>query len=175
MVSSNELVVDSAYKVLRGEMTVPTEAGYCLQLVRLVVEDAFDMHSHEWYNWLTYPVERAPGDDRSPWARDMERSLNAAGMSIAAPTSAPKTIEDRYVPMVELASVTQPGDLLFRWDVAKTKAGTFIGHVGVLLPGGMVLENVSPGSRPNSFRRNVTSLTPLKLFPVTLAVRFTPG
>ena len=171
----NESVVDSAYKVLRGEMTVPTEPGYCLQLTRLIVEDACKLEPWGFYKWRTHPVERADGDDQSPWARDMERSLKLAGMSVAEPTSAPKTTEDRYVPMVELVSVTEPGDLLFRWDVARTKAGTFIGHVGVLLPGGVVLENVSPQSRPNSFKRTVTSLTPLRLFPVTLAVRFNPG
>jgi hypothetical protein len=175
VVSTNELVVDSAYKVLRGEMTVPTEAGYCLQLTRLIVEDACNLEPWGFYKWRTHIVERAPTDDTAPWARDMERSLNAAGMSIAGPMLDPKVREDRYVPMVVLASLVEPGDLLFRWDVARTRAGTFIGHVGILLPGGVVLENVSPGSRPNSFRRNVTSVTPLKFFPVTLAVRFNPG
>jgi len=143
-----------------------------LKLVRLVVEDAYQMPSHKWYEWRTQPVERRPGDDDSPWARDMERSLRLAGMAVALPPENVQKPEDRYIPTVHLASVCEPGDLLFRWDVARTQQGTFIGHVGVLMPGGLVLENVRPTSRLFSLSRGVTVLTPIQHFPVTLAVRF---
>jgi hypothetical protein len=171
---NNAAVVESAYKVLRAELQVPDQAGFCLKLVRLVVEDAYGMRSHEWYKWRTHPVERAPGDDDSPWARDMERSLRLAGMAVALPPENVQKPEDRYVSTLHLASVCEPGDLLFRWDVARTKQGTFVGHVGILMPGGMVLENVSPRSRLYSFTRGVTVLTPVANFPTTLAVRFDP-
>ena len=173
--SVNDRIVESGYRVLRGELTVPRSAGLCLQMVRLVVEDACDLAPYGFYRWRTHVVERAATDDDSPWARDMERSLKAAGMAVAEPTPNPKTREDRYVSMMHLASVAEPGDLLFRWDVAQTRAGTWIGHVGILMPGNLVLENIAPSSRPESFQRQSTSLTPIQNFRVTLAARFLPS
>jgi hypothetical protein len=165
----NERIVESAYKLMRGDLNGPADPGFCLQMVRLVVEDAFQLPSHGWYKWLTHRVERAAGDDTSPWARDMERSMRAGGFAAVGPSEG-----NRYVVRGQLAAACEPGDLLFRWDVAKTKAGTFVGHVGVLLPGQLVLENINPASRACSLVRGSTAVTPLSMFPVTLAVRFAP-
>jgi len=170
MVAGNERVVESAYRLIRGELRAPASAGLCLMLARLVVEDAFGLPSHGWYRWLTHRVEREPGDDTDPWARDMERSLRAGGFGVAEPAAG-----ERYVSSVALAPVCEAGDILFRWDVAKTRQGTFVGHVGILMPGEMVLENIGPASRKRSFFNGPTALTPLSDFPVTLAARFAPG
>jgi len=165
---NNELIVEASYRVMRGQLKVPTRAGFCLQMVRLIVEDAFNMPSHSFYRWKTHMVERAPGDDFDPWARDMERSFRLDGYGVAVPQE-----NSRYLTRLELQSAA-PGDLLFRWDVARTRQGTFIGHVGILMPGGLVLENINPASRPTAMTRDVTALTSLEAFPVTLAARFRP-
>jgi hypothetical protein len=170
VVGGGERTVESAFKLLRGELPAPTRPGLCLQLVRLVVEDAFGLPSHGWYKWMTRRVERAAGDDSDPWARDMERSLRVNEFAVASPAGS-----TRYVTGGQLAAACEPGDLLFRWDVARTAQGTFVGHVGILMPGELVLENVNPNSRPSSLCRGTTALTPLSAFPVTLAARFSPG
>lgn len=161
-------IARAAYGVLRGELAVPEKSGLCLQLVRLVVESAYGMKPHGFYNWLTHPVERLPGDDHDPWARDMERSLREAGMASLLPD------EGRYVSAERLAAGGNPGDLLFRWDTAKNRQGSHVGHVGILLGGGLVLENVNPAYRPGSLVRGATALTPITKFLTTLVVRFVP-
>jgi hypothetical protein len=160
-------VVDSGYRIMRGDLKAPVHSGFCLQLTRIIIEDAYSMKSHAFYNWLTHPVERAAGDDREPWARDMERSLRNAGM-------AKDFGDERYVRPERILGDCEPGVLLFRWDTAPSRAGTFIGHVGVLMPGGMVLENVHPRHRSGSFFRGVTALTPLEEFRVTTVIQFDP-
>lgn len=160
-------VVESAYKVLNGELKGPEHAGYCLQLVRLIVEDAYRMKPYSFYDWRTHPVERDQFDSQEPWARDMERSLRAAGMAISFS-------DERYISQKDILERCESGSLLFRWDTAKSAYGTFIGHVGILMPGGMVLENVNPVHRMNSFFLGVTALTPLKYFRVTTAIWFDP-
>jgi hypothetical protein len=168
-VVNNAAIVESGYKVLRGELGAPSNSGLCLMLTRLIVENAFGLPSHGWYKWRTHVVERAPGDDNDPWARDMERSMREGDFGVLTPPDG-----SRYVTGAQLAAVAEPGDLLFRWDVARTRAGTFIGHVGVLMDGQMVLENINPASRPGSFQLGSTALTPLSMFPVTLVARFAP-
>jgi hypothetical protein len=61
--------------------------------------------------------------------------------------------------------------LLFRWDVAPTKAGTFVGHVGILLEHELVVENINPRFRPEGFNRRNTSVTPLVFYRTTLVAR----
>ena len=161
-------VVESAYKVLNSELKGPEHAGYCLQLVRLIVEDAYGMKPYSFYDWRTHVVEREKLDSREPWARDMERSFRAAGMAIDFG-------DERYVNPASILERCEPGVLLFRWDVAKSQYGTLIGHVGILMPGGMVLENVNPVHRSNSFVRGVTALTPLEDFRVTTVIQFDPS
>jgi hypothetical protein len=165
----NEKVVQAAYDALNGRVTLPTQSGFCLQHTRLIVERAHGLPSHGWYKWRTHIVERAPGDDTSPWARDMERSMRMQDFHIAAPLEG-----NRYLTEEQVAQAI-PGDIVFRWDLYKTKAGTFVGHVGIIMPGGLIYENINPSSRPNSYKLGVNSLTPLKDFPMTLIARFDPA
>lgn len=157
-------VVDSAYKLLRGEIAAPEKPGYCLKLVRLVVEDAYSLGSHGLYRYRSRVVDADKRASRDPYARDMEASLRDQGMAVSQVYDGP------YVDQ-EFAQL-EPGDLLFRFDVAKDARGVYIGHVGVLMPGGLVLENVTP--RANSLSRGYTCLTPLWTWPVTTVVRFQP-
>jgi len=164
-------IITSAYRALRGELAVPNEPGLCLKLVRVIVEDAFGMQPWSWYSeWLKADrrVQRAEGDDYEPWARDMERALREAGFAYSFNLSA----NSRYVPHERIMNSCSWGTLLFRWDTAKTRRGTFVGHVGILMPGGLVLENANPVIRQDSLVRGFTCLTPLAKFPVTTAIDY---
>ena len=165
----NERIVESAFAMLRGEISAPKRAGMCLALVRIVIEDALGLQPNEWYHvWRTYIVPRGPGESYDPWARDMERSLRNAGMEVALPRGGgPKGDEDRYVILLE--DLLRPGDLLFRWDSPQRP-----GHVGILLPGNLVLENVFNGYRPVGLWSGPTALTPLGSWPITTVIRFNP-
>jgi len=158
-------VIESANKVLSGALRAPEHPGLCLQLARIIIEDAYGLKPYAFYNWLTNPVERDPADDRDPWARDMERSLRLAGMAY-------EFSEGRYIRPETIIQEAEPGSLLFRWDVARSPYGTFIGHVGVLLDNGMVLENINPRFRKTSFFRGNTAITPLADFPTTTVIDF---
>lgn len=172
----NQAIVDSAYAVLRGKLLPPKTSGMCLSLVRIVVEHALYKGAYVWYErYQTRPIERidgAPTPKQSPWARDMERSLKAAGMALDVESTG-----GRYLVVAGNKHV-QPGDLLFRWDAAPTKQARddpkFIGHVGIMLHGEMVLENIDPDLRVSSFKRGVTAMTPIQNFPVTAVIRFDP-
>ena len=166
---ANEKIAASAERVLTGELSVPSQSGLCLKLVRLVVEDAFDWPSHKFYEYRSDIVERHAKDNREPWARDMERSLGNQGMTVLVPDW-----RERYVSPGEILEKGEPGDLLFRWNTARTRFGTYVGHVGVLMENGLVLENINPAYRSKSFMRGVTGLTPLEHFLVTRVVRFDP-
>ena len=167
--SRSEDIVDSGMRVLEGDLKVPTQSGYCLKLVRLVIEDAMGWPSHKFYEYRTDIVERHPRDDKSPWARDMERSLHNQGMTVLNPEPG-----ERYVSPVKIIDEARPGDLLFKWNSARTRSGTFVGHVGILMHNNLVLENINPAYRARSFMRGVTGLTPLSEFLVTRVVRFEP-
>jgi hypothetical protein len=171
--TANDRIVDAAHQLLRGELAEPRRSGLCLQLVRVVIERAYGLPSHDWYRrWRTITVWRSPGSDRDPWARDMEASLRDARKDLPLPRTGPAGDPARYVDLA--APDLLPGDLLFRWDTARNAAGDFVGHVGILMPGGLVLENVSPTYRAGALSRGPTVLSRLGAWPVTTAVRFTP-
>lgn len=166
----NEKITQSAYAAARGVLPVPDASGLCLALVRIVVEDALWNGGRRFYDWRTHPVERKVGAPQSafvPVARDMERSLTRAGMGISLNMDGRHAIPDARL---------QPGDLLFRWDAAHWPLGElpYYGHVGILLHGDLVLENINPAYRAHSLSRGATSLTPLDRFTFTAAVRFDP-
>jgi hypothetical protein len=170
-VTPNERISEAAYAAARGELALPDASGLCLQAVRVIVEAALFDRRWRFYEWRTHPVERKAGAPRhahDPVARDMERSLSRATMAI------PLLMTGRYV---EPDGSLQPGDLLFRWDAAAWEWGEtpYYGHVGVLLHGGLVLENINPAYRAHSYRLGATSLTPLGRFPITSAIRFNPA
>lgn len=169
--TNDERIVDAAYAAARGELPLPDASGLCLAAVRIIVEAALFDGRREFYRWRTNPVERKAGAPRTafdPVARDMERSLTRAGMALELPR------DGRHVRPVD---ALRPGTLLFRWDAAPWRWGEveFYGHVGVLLDGGLVLENIRPDYRSHSLQRGVLSLTPLKRFPFTAAIEFDPS
>lgn len=165
--TTNDRIVRSAEKALAGEIQLPVATGYCLRLVRVVVEHALQIDFYG--TFLTHRVERAAGDDNDPWARDLERSLRESGHAVILPDDRQRYIGNRV--MRELA---RPGDLMFRHDVAPTRAGTNVGHVGILLANGLVLENINPRFRQEGFHRRGTSVTPLVFYRTTLVARL-PG
>lgn len=162
----NERMVASAFEVVHGRLGVPKGSngreafGYCLAQTRMIVEHAFTMHSHEWYEHYVTEWVQPPGYNRTlgHWARDAERSLRNLGMSVA--------IDERL-----------PGDIVFDWKSAYSPAwNAYVGHVGVLLTEDLVLENINPDlRRGKSFSRGVTSVTPLSEWRrVTMIARFFP-
>lgn len=159
-------VIESCYKVLQGRLPVPTMPGLCLKLVRLVIEDAYGMPSGKFYDWRTDVVDQYVRASQDPYARDMERSLRYAGMAVEL------DYHGRYVKLDDAR--IKPGDLLFRYDTAKDARGIWVGHVGILMPGGLVLENIDPRSRLKSLNRGPTCLTPFGFWPVTTVIRFRP-
>jgi len=167
--TNNEKVVQAAYDAMSGKINLPTRSGFCLQHTRLIIERAHGLPSHGWYRWRTHTVERAPGDDNDPWARDMERSMRMNNFHVEIPREGSRYLKEDQV------ENGQPGDIVFRWNLYTTKAGTYVGHVGILMPGGFIYENINPNSRPTAYKLGVNSLTPLKDFPMTLIARFDPN
>ncbi len=129
---------------MRGEIPVPrTTSGYCLRLVRQVLENALGWADEELYERFPNKIETKTPHPRAFWARDIQRSLRDAGWGVA--------LIDR-----------QPGDLLFYWRAALNGYGDYVGHTGVLLPGGFILENINPIYRigTGAFATGALSLTP---------------
>ncbi len=171
LAESNERIARAAYAAARGTLPLPDASGLCLAASHIIVEAALFGGRREFYRWRTQPVERvagAPAEAYEQVARDMERSLLRAGMGLHLEVSGRYAIPD---------ATLEPGDLLFRWDAAPWRWGEkpYYGHVGVLLDGGLVLENIKPSNRAYSLQRGVTSLTPIDRFPFTAAVRFDPA
>lgn len=167
MTATNADIADTIDEAIRGDMpNLPLDSGWCLTLVRLVIERAFHWPSHHFYRWRTHPVERPGGADPVvPWARDMERSLRLAGMEVPGTRYGPPSDPARYTRPTDL----EPGDLLFRWDAAYP-----VGHVALYAGRGTVLENVDPANRPGAMTRGNTVLSRLGFWPITTAVRFDP-
>ena len=157
---SSKRIVDAGYRVLRGTLAVPRTAKapmYCLAFVRIVVEQAFDLAPGEFYerwvdNYFFTNSDEVIGKDISPrWARGAERAM-------------------RPVFGIPLEQAL-PGDLVFSYKVSKP-----YGHVGILMPGKMVLENTAAdrGWRHPEF--GAIRHTPLRLWdPVTTVVRIPEG
>lgn len=180
----NHRIVHSAYRLLRGELKgEPTAGGLCLAMVRVVIEDAFYQGRFLWYQQfrtsIVDPKARASSD---PYARDMEKSLRQDfGMNLILPRIDyvnPQTSErdaGRYVNLgsIDTRYALEPGDLLFRWDTTLDRpGGVFVGHVAILMPGELVLENVT--NRAGSLQRGPTTLSRLGAWPITTVVRFDP-
>lgn len=138
-------------------------SGFCLRAVREVLEATFSIQLYR--DYVHDRVERNRNDSWDWWARDVERSLRNRGMAVS-------NIDDRL-----------PGDILFHWRSAPT--GTvnaqghpnYYGHVGILMPGDLIFENINPKHRTLSFNRAMLSLTPYESWgyrPSTV-IRFDPN
>lgn len=171
MADALDRIVSSSYKLLRGEFkSEPALGGYCLQLVRIVVEDAFKWPGFRFYEVLgTQRVERSKGSDWDWWARDIERSLANSPHSVDLPRTGPIGDPARYVDIGKASGLLLPGDILFRWDTAKNVHGDWVGHAAILLPGELVLENVA--SRAGALQRGATKLSRLGAWPITSVAR----
>ncbi|HEX6938712.1 MAG TPA: hypothetical protein VF158_04825 [Longimicrobiales bacterium] len=136
---------------------LPREGGFCLKLVRLVVEAALGLPPHGMYErWLVAGTSRRKGSDaeraaaarQDPWAADLEASMKTLSLG---------------VPFAE----RRPGDLLFNHRAAEP-----YGHVAVLLDRDTVLENVELAFRPKSVRLGeALVLTRVSDLPWTLCAR----
>src|SRR5690606_18687187 len=116
----------------------PNEGGKCLSFVRVVVQQALGITYDEFYAHREM-VERA-SPDRDPWARDMERGLRK--WEVKLKRWGPEGDGARYAVLDERR--LKAGDLLFRWDTAKNPWGDYVGHVGIYMGGGLVMESIDP-------------------------------
>lgn len=155
----NERITKAAWRAVFNQLSgLPTRPGWCLQAVRVIVEEARGWPSHELYRrFLVAGTTRRPGaaEERlaaarlDPWAADLEASAKALGW---------------HVPGVERL----PGDLVFNHAAAAP-----VGHVGVLISRDVVLENIDPDFRPRSVHlgHHSLSLTLYGSLPWTLVAR----
>ena len=159
--TQNERIRAAAWLAARGRLkNVPREGGSCLQLVRLIVEAALGLRSHELYDrFLVAGTSKRGGSESerlanaraNPWAADMEASAKKL---------------DWGIPF----HARQAGDLLFNYRALEP-----YGHVAVLLDRDTVLENVDLAFRPNSIHIGpALALTPVEALPWTLAARVPP-
>ena len=134
---SRERIVETAKSVLRGELGLVTEPGYCLQAARVIVEKAMSVPPRTLYNLARPYLHRKPGENiRLHWARGMERALRALGVGTHFP---------------------KPGDLLFSWKVSRP-----YGHVAVMVDEGFVLENTTANRGWRTPWSGAIRLTPLQ-------------
>lgn len=155
-IATRALEIAAGAPIDAGGVNLHTEHGWCLAAARRVIETALGWAPASFYQrYGTERVERAPGPPATAWwARDLERSMRNLGLAIDP-------------------EAAQPGDLLFNWRTAVNRHGVYVGHVGVLTFGDLVLENVRPEHRPQSLRRRASTmlLTPRSSFPVTTTIR----
>lgn len=119
--STNDKIVESAYKALTGHLRVEnTSGGWCLRVVRQIVQDALGIGSDAFYERFL-SLKASSTDPNVPCARDIQVSLRRLRYSVNE-------------------SDIIPGDLFFSWKPMP------YGHVGIVLSSGFVLEN-SPGFR----------------------------
>lgn len=157
----NERIVKAAVAAANRQVpNLPQEPGYCLRFVRLVVEWALYEGRPEFYKRALVAGTTGRGDKltaaqrlaearQDPWAADLEASAKALGWAI------PSTFR-------------RAGDLVFDHAAAAP-----VGHVGLLISRGMVLEQIHPRFRPTSIHlgHGSLSITPFASRPWTLVAR----
>ena len=156
-------IVRAGWEAVRGELPTPNEYGYCLKLVRLIIERAMGWQDSELYRRYVDRTWVAPPDyphASGHWARDLERALRDAGMAVSGDRS-------------------RPGDILCNYEAAwSARWGASIGHVAVLLDHELVLENVNPAFRAHRHAAVVGALclTPRAAWgDATTVLRFDPS
>ena len=114
------------------------KSGFCLAFVRMCVERAHGLDSHEWYQKQVTAWVQPEGYNRSygHWARDAERSLRNLGLQIP----------NRDI---------QRGDIVCKYDSAQVtpslwrlyfpnkpyQAGVHVGHIGIYLGDMLILKS----------------------------------
>ena len=162
MSQTNDRIVASLKRAVAGKVAgIPTRPGMCLQFVRVVVEDALELPSHDFYRrWLVDGTTRR-GDDLAkrlaearldPWASDIERSAKLKGLAVPA-------------------ILRRGGDLVFNHHASEP-----VGHVGILLDRNWVVESIDPRFRPESINLpGLITLTPFASRTWTLVARLPGG
>lgn len=129
---------------MRGEIDVPrVTPGFCLKLVRCVLESALGWREMELYERFPEKIETVtPVATRAFYARDIQRSFREARWG---------------VPLDEM----QPGDILTHWKSA-WNGDDWVGHILIIMPEGFLLENISSRYREGmgAFSSGALSLTP---------------
>jgi hypothetical protein len=121
--TTNEKVIKAAWQFYKSPPKwALNEAGWCLRLVRAVVERAEGLPDMGFYN--KYVKQKADPPHDGFIARDAEKSLRALGYAIKP-------------------DQVMPGDLVFKFDV-KYNSDFWVGHVGIIIAQGVVLENARP-------------------------------
>lgn len=155
----NERIVRAAVAAANKQVPgLPQESGYCLKFVRLVVEWGLFEGRTEFYKRFLVagtskrggtPAERLSEARLDPWAADLEASAKALGWAVPS-------------------AFRRPGDLVFNHAAAAP-----VGHVGILLSRGMVIEQIHPSYRPGSIHlaHGSLSITPFASRPWTLVAR----
>lgn len=143
----SERIVHSVYKAMRGALPVPRqESGYCLRLVRIVLENALGWPDEELYRRFPNQVEGNTPKPRPWFARDIERSFRDEGWG---------------VPLSE----AQPGDIAAYYDAALNEYSEYVGHIAIVMPGDdgnlWIFENIAPEYREGrgAFASGALSLT----------------
>lgn len=159
--TQNERIRAAAWLAATSRLpALPTEPGWCLMFVRLIVEQALQLPDGGMYDrWLVAgssyrpgtPEERLAAAKRSKMASDLEASAKKLGWGIPF-------------------HARQAGDILFNY-----RALPPFGHVAVLLDRNTVLENVDPRYRPASIHLpSSLAVSPVEALPWTLAARIPP-
>jgi hypothetical protein len=116
--STNKKIVETSYKALLGHVAVEnSSSGWCLRVVRQIVQEALGINSNEFYAKF-FSIKAHKTDPNFIYSRDIQVSLRSLGYE---------------VPENEII----PGDLFFSWKPMP------YGHVGIVLSSDYVLENTS--------------------------------
>lgn len=143
-----------ALAVLEGSPLLDgVRPGWCLMAARLIVERALGLAPGEFYTrYGVARTSRSTGrSDWSWWAADLEASMKRLGAAVP--------FQDR-----------RAGDLVFSHALAAP-----IGHVGVLVTPGLIIEVTDPARRPQAFTRGAVCATPWGAWAPTLVARLPDG
>jgi hypothetical protein len=135
MKTNNDRILASALKAWGGQLEVENSSGgWCLRVVRQIVQDALDIGHEEFYR--RYMTHKAPGTARDiPYARDVQYSLRVQGLRVENP---------------------EPGDIGCSWRPMP------YGHIWVYITPTIILENLD-GDRPFA-KRGYLGLTHISDF-----------
>jgi hypothetical protein len=154
---AGDAIAAFALRVITSAGATPAERrilgvrrGYCLMLVRLIVEGALGWSDGDLYRRFGVARTTRGAATRTDWswfAADMEASAKRLGW--------PVPVADR-----------RAGDLVFSHELAAP-----VGHVAVLLTPSLMLEAADPARRPRAFSRGDLCITPFGAWEPTLVAR----